>query len=261
MVVGTSLVPGPLGGARACGGGVGFRERARLRRPLIVVWYARLGMGSIDSHRRMNAIRMRKENQIISAEERRALAQFNIEEKAKRENKIVADFREMISKRVGNNGTRRARPVGPGARNWSYLTQPAPYQTLRPHSRRLRADREQAQSPAAASGPFSEMRPKKEMEEETETRSYCYGTSVQAPGTAPDFSVPCFSQTDSTKQWPRRRGRRLHGCGGIVRTFPDAVVSLGSNTSQRITSNSLPRARCDGVGRRRGRWAGVPELY
>ena len=50
----------------------------------------------------MNAIRMRKENQIISAEERRALAQFNIEEKAKRENKIVADFREMISKKIGN---------------------------------------------------------------------------------------------------------------------------------------------------------------
>ena len=49
----------------------------------------------------MNAIRMRKENQIISAEERRALAQFNIEEKAKRENKIVADFREMITKKIG----------------------------------------------------------------------------------------------------------------------------------------------------------------
>lgn len=48
----------------------------------------------------MNAIRMRKENQIISAEEKRALAQFNMEEKAKRENKIVADFREMIAKRL-----------------------------------------------------------------------------------------------------------------------------------------------------------------
>jgi len=48
----------------------------------------------------MNAIRIRKENQIISAEERRALAQFNMEERAKRENKIVADFREMIAKRT-----------------------------------------------------------------------------------------------------------------------------------------------------------------
>jgi hypothetical protein len=57
-------------------------------------------MGRGTRHRRMNAIRMRKENQIISAEEKRALAQFNMEEKAKRENKIVADFREMISKRL-----------------------------------------------------------------------------------------------------------------------------------------------------------------
>lgn len=32
-------------------------------------------------HRRMNAVRMRKENQIYSAEEQRALAMFNYEEK------------------------------------------------------------------------------------------------------------------------------------------------------------------------------------
>jgi len=57
----------------------------------------------------MNAIRIRKENQIISAEERRALAQFNMEERAKRENKIVADFREMITKRTQQGTLRRVR--------------------------------------------------------------------------------------------------------------------------------------------------------
>jgi len=48
-------------------------------------------------HKRMNAIRIRKENQVYSAEEKRALAMFNYEEKAKRENKILADFREMLA--------------------------------------------------------------------------------------------------------------------------------------------------------------------
>ena len=36
-------------------------------------------------HKRMNAVRMRKENQVYSAEEKRALAMFNYEEKQKRE--------------------------------------------------------------------------------------------------------------------------------------------------------------------------------
>ncbi|KAI7981955.1 NKAP family protein [Camellia lanceoleosa] len=36
-------------------------------------------------HQRMNAIRIRKENQVYSAEDKRALAMFNYEEKAKRE--------------------------------------------------------------------------------------------------------------------------------------------------------------------------------
>ena len=48
-------------------------------------------------HRKMNAVRMRKEGQIYSAEEKRALAMFNYEEKAKRENKILAEFRDMLA--------------------------------------------------------------------------------------------------------------------------------------------------------------------
>ncbi|XP_029786317.1 NF-kappa-B-activating protein isoform X2 [Suricata suricatta] len=46
-------------------------------------------------HRRMEAVRLRKENQIYSADEKRALASFNQEERRKRENKILASFREM----------------------------------------------------------------------------------------------------------------------------------------------------------------------
>jgi len=51
-------------------------------------------------HKRMNAVRIRKENQVYSAEEKRALAMFNYEEKAKKENKILADFREMVGTKL-----------------------------------------------------------------------------------------------------------------------------------------------------------------
>jgi len=47
-------------------------------------------------HRRMEAVRLRKENQIYSAEEKRALAMFSKEERQKRENKILGQFRDMV---------------------------------------------------------------------------------------------------------------------------------------------------------------------
>ncbi|KAL7414347.1 ras-induced vulval development antagonist-domain-containing protein, partial [Mrakia frigida] len=46
-------------------------------------------------HVRMNAVRMRKENQVISAEEKRGILKMQGEEKAKRESMIVSNFREM----------------------------------------------------------------------------------------------------------------------------------------------------------------------
>jgi len=52
-------------------------------------------------HKRMNAVRLRKENQVYSADEKRALAQFNYEEKANRENQILAEFRDMIQQKFG----------------------------------------------------------------------------------------------------------------------------------------------------------------
>jgi len=60
------------------------------------------GLGYVMSgsrHRRMNAVRIRKENQVYSAEEKRALAMYNFEEKANRESMLVGELREMLEKR------------------------------------------------------------------------------------------------------------------------------------------------------------------
>ena len=51
-------------------------------------------------HRRMEAVRIRKENQIYNADDRRALAMFNREERAKRENQILSDFRSMVHQKL-----------------------------------------------------------------------------------------------------------------------------------------------------------------
>ena len=47
-------------------------------------------------HNRMNAIRIRKENQVYSAEEKAALAMINHEEKAKREAKVMNDLKRLV---------------------------------------------------------------------------------------------------------------------------------------------------------------------
>lgn len=54
-------------------------------------------------HKRMNAIRLRKENQVYSAEEKRALAMITFEEKQQKDNKIVGEFRAMLQKKLGAN--------------------------------------------------------------------------------------------------------------------------------------------------------------
>ena len=51
-------------------------------------------------HAKMNAVRIRKENQVYSAEEKRALAIITFEEKQQKENKVVSDFRQMLSQRM-----------------------------------------------------------------------------------------------------------------------------------------------------------------
>lgn len=45
----------------------------------------------------MNAVRIRKENQVYSAEEQRALAMYNYEERANRESQLISDLKEMLS--------------------------------------------------------------------------------------------------------------------------------------------------------------------
>ncbi len=50
-------------------------------------------------HKRMNAVRVRKENQIYSAEEKRALALHAFEEKAAHEAQLLAEFKDMIADR------------------------------------------------------------------------------------------------------------------------------------------------------------------
>lgn len=53
-------------------------------------------------HRRMEAVRIRKENQIYSADEKRALAMFSKEERQKREHRILDQFREMVKNKLVN---------------------------------------------------------------------------------------------------------------------------------------------------------------
>jgi len=50
-------------------------------------------------HKRMNAIRIRKENQIYSAEEKRALTMVNFEEKLNREKKLMAQYQKLLNEK------------------------------------------------------------------------------------------------------------------------------------------------------------------
>lgn len=56
-----------------------------------------------NRHRRMEAVRIRKENQIYTADEKRALAMFSREERMKRETKILGQFKEMVQAKLGKN--------------------------------------------------------------------------------------------------------------------------------------------------------------
>jgi len=51
-------------------------------------------------HRRMNAVRMRKENQVISAEEKRGILKLQQEEKQRREAILREEFQELLTDRL-----------------------------------------------------------------------------------------------------------------------------------------------------------------
>ena len=55
-------------------------------------------------HARMNAVRIRKENQIYSAEGQRALALITLEENQQKENALLQDFREMLQDKLKGGG-------------------------------------------------------------------------------------------------------------------------------------------------------------
>ncbi|KAH8061116.1 hypothetical protein JL722_4413 [Aureococcus anophagefferens] len=59
-------------------------------------------------HARMNAVRIRKENQVYSAEEKRALALITFEEKQQQENKVMGEFRAMLQQRLVSQGLAKA---------------------------------------------------------------------------------------------------------------------------------------------------------
>ena len=64
-----------------------------------------------NRNKRMNAVRIRKENQVYTAEERKALALLRYEEKARREDKIRGEFRELLQERLRDH--RRQEPFPP----------------------------------------------------------------------------------------------------------------------------------------------------
>lgn len=54
-------------------------------------------------HKRMTAVRLRKENEVYSAEEKRALAVFNYEQKIKRENKVVEEMTSLLKSKLNKS--------------------------------------------------------------------------------------------------------------------------------------------------------------
>jgi len=52
-------------------------------------------------HRRMNAVRMRKENQVISAEEKRGILKLQKEERERREAILREEFSELVQDNLG----------------------------------------------------------------------------------------------------------------------------------------------------------------
>ena len=55
-------------------------------------------------HRRMNAVRMRKENQVISAEEKRGILKLQKEERERREAILRDEFKELVEEKLKGAG-------------------------------------------------------------------------------------------------------------------------------------------------------------
>ena len=55
-------------------------------------------------HRRMNAVRMRKENQVISAEEKRGILKLQQEERERRETILREEFQTLVTEKLKAQG-------------------------------------------------------------------------------------------------------------------------------------------------------------
>ena len=65
------------------------------------------GVGYVMSgsrHRRMNAVRMRKENQVISAEEKRGILKLQQEERERREAILREEFQQLVQEKLKSSG-------------------------------------------------------------------------------------------------------------------------------------------------------------
>ena len=60
--------------------------------------------GGRDRRLDMNEVRLRKENQVYSAEEKRALAMITFEEKQQKENKIIGEFKSLLKTQLSDSG-------------------------------------------------------------------------------------------------------------------------------------------------------------
>lgn len=58
-------------------------------------------------HKRMNAVRMRKENQVISAEEKRGILKLQREERERRETILREEFSELVQEKLKGPETKR----------------------------------------------------------------------------------------------------------------------------------------------------------
>nr|VDC61006.1 unnamed protein product [Brassica rapa] len=87
----------------------------KLKDTSVTVRFEDLGyVMSGSRHQRMNAISIRKENQVYSAEDKRALAMFNYEEKAKREAKVMSDLSRLVQRHMGEELGPDHDPFGAG---------------------------------------------------------------------------------------------------------------------------------------------------
>ena len=64
-----------------------------------------------NRHKRMNAVRMRKENQVISAEEKRGILKLQKEERQRREAILREEFSELVSERLKGADIGPAKPL------------------------------------------------------------------------------------------------------------------------------------------------------